>query len=391
MVNELALDLSEFPEELNVMLGFMRTNADSDTPPSIEPPLPNIDWNQFVKLVRHHRVYPQMYSRMKNSKLIPADVLQALYRDYETNTFRMLRLSAEMERVCASLERNGIASIVLKGPALAKELYDDLSLRTCKDLDILIPMADVEEAEEILVKLGYASDKNVPRVAGNWKWKVHHISYTHPQTGIQLEIHWRLNSDMGKEPPFETLWKRRKPSSLAGGRIYMLGDEDLFMYLVSHGARHGWFRLRWLADIDRMARRSLNWAALIPLMKRYGCVHLGGQALVLASGLLGTPIPGGGKPMLSGGRGRDLAQRSICFIRDMVAFSPVPSSKELARTYKRYLFALKTSRQKASFVIGQLYPSFRDAEVLPLPKSLHFLYFPLRPFVWLWRQIKQQA
>ena len=94
----------------------------------------------------------------------------------------------------------------------------------------------------------------MPRVLGDWKWKVHHISYTHPITGIQVEIHWRLNAEMGKEPPFEELWERRRRSLLTPQPVYMPGREDLFLYLALHGARHGWFRLRWLADIDRVAR-----------------------------------------------------------------------------------------------------------------------------------------
>ncbi|WP_233531870.1 nucleotidyltransferase domain-containing protein [Paenibacillus alkalitolerans] len=386
MENDHTLDVSSFPKELNVMLAFMQTDAGSRERYPVKQPLPDIDWNQFLKLVRHHRVYPQVYTNMQNSKLIPADVLQALSMDYGKNTIQMLRLSVEMERLCRSLQENGVSPLVLKGPVLAKELYGDLSLRTSKDLDILIPMADIEKAEEILTSLGYACENNVPRVF-NWKWKKHHISYFHPQTKIEVEIHWRLNSDMGKEPPFEELWERRRTSSLTSYPVYLPGSEDLFIYLVSHGARHAWFRLRWLADIDCIARQNMNWDALIRLMRRYQCLHLGGQALLLASRLLNTPVPDSMKQIISDKRQRELAQRSILFIRDTV----IPTSKDMEKDYKRYLFALKTTREKMFFLISQLYPSFRDAEALPLPKTLHFLYFPLRPFVWLWRQMRQQA
>ncbi|NBD26352.1 nucleotidyltransferase domain-containing protein [Paenibacillus glycinis] len=372
------------------MLAFMRTDAVTPAGQSVHPSLPNIDWNQFVKLARHHRVYPKLYADQKAGELIPADVLQVLQSDFMQNMFQMLRLSGEMERVCKSLRESGIPPLVLKGPVLAKDLYGDLSLRTSKDLDILIPTGEVEHAEKLLLALGYESDSNVPRVF-NWKWKTHHISFTHPQTRIQVEIHWRLNSDMGKEPPFEELWARRRRSPLSREEIYLLGSEDLFMYLVSHGARHGWFRLRWLADIDRMMRRSLDYGMLIPLMRRYECLHLGGQALMLVSSLFNTPVPQEAKQMLAGGHARELAERSLYFIRDIVSFTPGPGYKELEKTYKRYLFALKTNRQKSVYMISQLYPSFRDTEALPLPKSLHFLYFPLRPFVWLWRQMKQGA
>ena len=41
--------------------------------------------------------------------------------------------------------------------------------------------------------------------------------------------------------------------------VFMLGNEDLFLFLVSHGARHGWSRLRWLLDIDYLTKLVLDW------------------------------------------------------------------------------------------------------------------------------------
>jgi len=383
------LDLTAFPRELTAMLKALRSDAapEDDGP---RAPLPNIDWNQFVKLVRHHRVYPQLYADTGGAGLIPSDVLQALGGDYRQNTWRMLALSGELDRVCRSLAERGVRSLTLKGPALARHLYGDVSLRTSKDLDILIPVGDLGRAEQLLQELGYTADDPIPRGLGDWKWKIHHVSFTNPKTRIQVEVHWRLNGDIGKEPSFEALWRGRQPCALSPA-LFMPGDAHLFMYLVTHGARHGWFRLRWLADIDRMVRRGLDWEALIPLLKRYHALDQTGQALVLASALLHTPIPGAMSRHLAAGRGHALADQVLGFIGDAVVLTTDPSAGELSKTYKRYLFDLKTKREKWRYAISRLYPSFRDAEALPLPRQLYFLYFPLRPFVWLWRQVRQQT
>ena len=90
----------------------------------------------------------------------------------------------------------------------------------------------------------------------DWKWREHHLSYFHPEKGIQLEIHWRLHPPPSKEPSFEELWKRKRKSELTTYPVYFLGQEDLFLYLITHGARHGWFRLRWLIDIDKMVEKG---------------------------------------------------------------------------------------------------------------------------------------
>lgn len=411
------LDLSELPGELTAMLEALRSGgagradaakradgpgqaqdrspqhgfaSDSGVPQRASvSPLPHIDWNQFMKLARHHRVYPQIHAEAGGG-LIPSDVLQALAGDCRRNTWRMLALGGELDRVCRSLAERGVRSLALKGPALAQLLYGDVSLRTSKDLDILIPVADLELTERLLQKLGYAADDPIPRGLGDWKWKIHHVAFTHPGTGIQIEVHWRLNGDIGKEPSFETLWNARQPSALSSA-VHMPGDDHLFMYLVTHGARHGWFRLRWLADIDRMVRRGADWAALVPLLRRYHALDQAGQALVLAAALLHTPIPRALQPRLSAGRGPMLAARALGFIADAVVLTTDPGAGDVSKDYKRYLFELKTTGQKWRYALTRLYPSFRDAKAVPLPKPLYFLYFPLRPFVWLWRQVRQQA
>jgi hypothetical protein len=273
---------------------------------------------------------------------------------------------------------------MLKGPVLAKALYGDISLRTSKDLDILIPVEDVDKAEEILLAAGYVSTDNRPRILNDWKTKKHHISYYNDRTGVQIEIHWRLNPEAGKEPSFDELWERRSLSSVTKYPIYFPGNEDLFLYLVSHGARHAWFRLRWLTDIERMVSNGIDWGKLVPLLFRYDCHDLGGQALILASGLLGTPLAEESVFLTAGRRPLRLAQSSLDFMKDIIRLSPTKS-------YKRYLLSIKSTRQKWSYFINLMSPSSKDAQVLPLPKPLHFLYVPLRPFLWFWRRMKQEV
>ncbi|RUS42652.1 nucleotidyltransferase family protein [Cohnella sp. AR92] len=390
MEKPIRLNIEALPKELTVMLQALRRPNMAGERPHRGPELPHIDWNQFLKLVRHHRVYPQLQGH-PDGELIPADVLQTIGRDYQRNAFRMLRLSGETERVCRALAERGIRSLLLKGPALACLLYGDVSLRTSKDADILIPVSDLETAERLMNELGYRAERPIPRGLGDWKWKTHHIAFLHSEHGIEVELHWRLNGEGGKEPSFEELWGARQPCAL-GASLFMPGEEHLFYYLATHGARHGWFRLRWLADIDRMARRGdLDWEKLLALLRSYESLDAAAQALVLSASLLDTPIPPAMEGALSESRGRELATLALGFIRDGTVLSTDPNAGQAARDYKRYLFELRTGSQKRRYLLSRLYPSYRDAEALPLPKPLYFLYFPLRPFVWLWRQVRQQT
>lgn len=257
MIHESELYSSGFPKELKLILSIIRGDLTALSPEERKAGLQGTDWQLFLRLVYHHRLYSVLYLKMKelNTVIIPADVMESLRQQYTANTFRMLHLTAEMEQVCGAFREHGIRNITLKGPALAHDLYGDVSMRTSKDLDILIPFDDVEAAEGILATLGYVSKEGerAPTVR-SWKWREHHICYIHPVKRTQVEIHWRLNPDSGKETDFELLWKRSRFSSYTQTPVRMLEQEDLWAYLVTHGARHGWFRLRWLLDIDQMIR-----------------------------------------------------------------------------------------------------------------------------------------
>ena len=84
--------------------------------------------------------------------------MEALFQEYKKNTFQMLHLCGEMEQISKLFTENQIRLLFLKGPVLAAELYGDISLRTSKDLDILIPIADLEKVEELLLNVGYVRE-----------------------------------------------------------------------------------------------------------------------------------------------------------------------------------------------------------------------------------------
>ncbi|NEW07137.1 nucleotidyltransferase family protein [Paenibacillus sp. SYP-B3998] len=389
MDNEFARLINAFPKELKWLLSLLhidKQDSESQTAPS------NMDWDYFLKVVKHHRVYPLVYSILKNADqdLIPDNVLHKLRSDYNRNTFHMLHLSSEMESVCKSLRNHQVLSLMLKGPVLSQELYGDLSLRTSKDLDILVPMEDVEKAEQILMDLGYEVNHEFPRILGDWKWRFHHISFFHAQKRIQLELHWRLNPEMGMEPKFHELWDRSRVSTITKYPVHFLGNEDLFLYLVSHGARHAWFRLRWLVDIDKIVHKGLDWTTLRELLQVYKSNHVGGQALLLIAALFGTEITHEMSTLIEGKLQRKLAINALAFIRTTINLCSEPHP-ELDKQYRRYMYRLRWGQQKWNFIMRRFYPSSTDAVMLPLPKALHFLYVPLRPFLWLLRQIKQQS
>ncbi|UNK18774.1 nucleotidyltransferase family protein [Paenibacillus sp. N3/727] len=385
--NTIELDLSDVSKELSFLLFILRDDSQDEM--IIQQHTEDLDWKLFMRLVLHHRVYPLVYLKLKglSTSLIPANVMESLHLQYHNNTMKMLHLSREMSHICEAFTSSGIRNLLLKGPILATQLYGDLAHRTSKDLDILVDADDVEKAEKILVQLGYKLEDE--HTLGNWKKKSHHLSFEHIENCTQVEIHWRLNPHFSKSFSFDQLWERKHDVILSNQTFHYLGNEDLLYYLADHGARHGWFRLRWLIDIERLLPR-INSENMKIYFDQYGGQQYVGQAFILLSLLFSTKIPHDLECLTISSKSHRLAGKALYYIKRIVKLNPVPE-KSVAWHYNRYLFSLMSGKQKLAYLLNKFHPSSRDALLLPLPKSLHFLYFPLRPFLWLCRYLKRES
>ncbi|RIX52631.1 Renal dipeptidase [Paenibacillus nanensis] len=389
MNNDVSVHIGDFSQELRLLLALLEMEEGAGMTFEQWELLQEADWHAFIELARHHRVFPTIHRKLQELKTphIPLFVSGLFQRDYYRNTLQMLALSGEMEQLSSRFAEEGIRALFLKGPVIAADLYGDVSLRTSCDLDLLVPMDRLARTEELLAGLGYEKDDYIDSVLNDWKWRHHHLTFHHPSKGIKVEVHWRLNPSPSKEPGFEELWSRRRVSSLISRPIFYLGREDLFLFLVSHGARHGWSRLRWLLDMKKLMNQSLDWEKLTRLLKKHHYLHIGGQALFLAARLLAAPLREEMRPLLASRKAEWLAEDSMFYIKRMINLHTPPLPKDVTRYHRQYLFALMSNRQKLLHIASFLYPYPEDAKTLPLPVKLHFLYFPLRPFLWAARKM----
>lgn len=385
--------IDHFSKELELMLFFISRDFERKNQFEYERLISNVEWDHFIQLVLHHRVFPIIYKRVSKATncLVPPHVMEKLKKYYQNNILKMLMLSGESESISEKLGKKNIRSLFLKGPTLAEDLYGDISFRTSSDIDILIPIEDLELTEMTLLNLGYSKDDYILSILNDWKWRHHHITFFHPDKKIKVEIHWRLNPGPSRNPSFEELWKRKKTSSISNNPVNVLGYEDLFIFLTSHGARHGWSRLRWLLDIDMLIQRDLDWGKVIKQLSNLQITPLGGQALILANELLGSYIPTKIKKLTETRKSTLLANDAIFYIKQMINLHDDHLPAQISTYHQRHLFVQMSIMQKILFVMSFFYPYAEDAQTLPLPKSIHFLYFPLRPILWVWRKRQKQA
>jgi hypothetical protein len=391
MVKGNLLNLKAVPMELHLILELLKDTSRINLNEQYQNTV--LNWDMFLSLAVHHRVYPLLYIRLRNSKyeFVPPHVIALLKNLYMKNAFQMLHLSAEMDHINQLCINNCIDVLFLKGPVLSQELYNDISNRTSVDIDLLIPINDLKHIENLLHECGYVKDDYIRTVLDDWKWRHHHITFFHPEKKVKIEVHWRLNPGPGREPSFQDLWYRKRQKRFSLTSINFLGEEDLFLFLVSHGARHGWSRIRWLDDIQKIILKNPDWEKIFRLLKKYGLVHIGGQAILLSSELLNTPINKGMKKFIKTKRTNTLAQSAVFYLERMVNLHTQPLSNDISKYHSRHLISLMSSEQKILTILSSLYPYYTDIETLPLPKKIHGLYFILRPFLCIWRIAKKQA
>ncbi|EGI2115027.1 nucleotidyltransferase family protein [Listeria monocytogenes] len=396
MKDKLRINYKFQSKELSFLLELLKVEGKIDIKTKESVFLKDFSWNYFLELVKHHRCCPLVYSKLKNvvESQIPSYVNEELYQEYKKNTFKMLQLTGEMEQVDKLFTEKHIPLLFLKGPTLAHDLFGEISLRMSKDLDILVLEKDLEKTEKILLSLGYEKEE-VPTILNEIKWRCHHIAYYHPQKKVLIEIHWRLHGHSIKGANFKELWNRKRESLLTKHPVSHMGKEDLLLYLISHGSRHGWFRLRWLKDIDQMVRsKNIDYEHFNLLTRKYNQERLVGQAFLLANLLLETPVNDHVKKFLETKRAKILAKKALPYIREMVQLHSTvhhPRPKQLDKSFKNYLFSLKSKRQKLEYIIILFYPSAADERTLKLPKKIQFLYFLLRPFLVTVRKIRKSV
>lgn len=328
-----------------------------------------LNWDRVLQQVTAEEVYP-LFARNLGAlgfPGVPEQVCEKLRSLWKINALRNTLLSEELVRVLTRLGDAAIPTIPLKGVALADSLYGDPALRTCVDLDILVPRQRVAQAFDLLRDAGYGSEFTSGFFAD--LLLRHDIEYALVREEREfcylVELHWgvlwggHFDQDVAEE-----LWAEASPTTVFGAPAYALSSEWQILYLAAHAARHQWQGIKWLVDFHELCSAGrVDWQQVSEKAKHLGWEELLRMTLRAGHALFDTPIP---------------ANFFLGALPPWLKLFPASASA----SWKDAFFATRLLRRPseklryASRVF--LVPTLAERRFLRLPASFGFLYYPLR-------------
>jgi hypothetical protein len=225
------------------------------------------DWSPVLQAAGEHRLAPLMYRRARDAGIdLPGDVRRALAAAYARQKAITVAQGATLAELGAALAAAGIEVVVLKGGALARQVYAESALRPMEDLDLLVAPRHGEAACEVLRACGF----NAPRPHSRYDRLQHHFPIahrTHEGIVVSVEVHVQaFNLVMHDALSMRTLQRPLTAFAADGQTLQGLAPAQM-MWMQYLGLRKLAEPMRFihLADLAAIATRFLadvDWRAL---------------------------------------------------------------------------------------------------------------------------------
>jgi Uncharacterised nucleotidyltransferase len=149
-----------------------------------------------------------------------------------------LHLDAVTAEAVEALRAWAVESILLRGPAIARWLYDDDTTRTYVDVDLLVAHRDLPCAEAALARLGFA-DLTVEGVLAHDR-PTHAHTWARRRDGAAVDLHYTLlGARLEPERVWDVLASATETTSVAGTTVTVLNEPARAVVVALHAAQHG--------------------------------------------------------------------------------------------------------------------------------------------------------
>ncbi len=198
-----------------------------------------------------------------------------------------------------------------------------------------------------------------------------------------VEIHWDIQRWIDETTDFEKMFFEADKFILSDRIIRGVGATALFDYLATHGASHGWCRLRWLLDIALLVQQHQKNNP----PKDTDFSDFAYQALILVHCLLGISVNCKVLQQITA-KQADIANKATGYLASYSGDLSATFSREYF-IYIDYVLRIYFKRNYLlNFIFIFFSPNSLDFKTVSLPDKMFWLYYPLKPFIWIVRAVK---
>jgi hypothetical protein len=356
-----------------------------------------VDWAVFYQLMLRHRVTPTVWKVLKTSAAtdIPLDFATLAEKYTQENALRNLALASTLVRLTRVLHQNGIRSIVLKGVGVAVQVYDEWVRRHAGDIDLFVDAHDLNRAVSLLKASGFCQmEYDIDPMSKKFnllmQWN-NQIAYSDTARHIDIELHWQLFPQQHLLPlTFNAVWHDSQSIAMANTTFHTLSRHHTLLHACCHGAKHLWNRLFWLYDVALCINRfsDTDWRVLKALVKRLRAQQFIAQALYLVRIFFDVQLPPAGYQLMSAGKDRNrMLYRVMRLMFEFDADPCNPFSIQHLMEIQQNLALRNNDTERFFFLYRYLAPNLRDFDAIALPDAAAFLYYPLKPMIWIYRKM----
>jgi hypothetical protein len=257
-------------------------------------------WPSTLSRAEHERVAPLLYVALRDRDA-PAAAVTRLRAAWVAAQRQHLLAGVQLRDVVRALGDAGVPAIVLKGPSLAADYYQDPALRPFTDLDLLVRHDHRARAIDVLTTLGYAHaspGRSLP-------YELEHApaaNFAPPRGALLLpiDLHWDCVIHPGgrraTDIAADEIWSRAQATPAWGATAWTLAPEDLVVYLAAHLAIHHVLTgILWQLDLALVLRRqgaTLDWQAVSERAERWRAGAAVYFALRVVTESFGVAVPG---------------------------------------------------------------------------------------------------
>ncbi len=222
------------------------------------------------------RLLPLVYRNIANRLTDP--VMEKLKGIYRSVWFKNQMKFRALQLVLGTFNDAGIKTMLLKGSAFILHYYQDHGLRLMDDVDVLVPLRDVEKAMALLEGMGWKMEK-VAWSRPELIRRKHAIAFNCENRG-QIDLHWHFDLCWLKEKDDDHFWAGAVPLDLHEHRSSILNPTDQLLHVCVHGARRRYeyhfdgilpVCLRWITDTMEVLSKNSNdieWDSLLIQARR---------------------------------------------------------------------------------------------------------------------------